>query len=251
MAVLSEICSYLEEFMNPQPIADYCPNGLQIAGQEQVNKIISGVTACQDLIDAAVKAQANLILVHHGYFWKNEDPRLLGIKYQRIKTLINNNISLVSYHLPLDIHPEIGNNAQLAKILNIEIIRKVKVNNIDLLCVGKLAEPMKSNNFCQLLTEKLQQKPLHIGNEKGLIKTIAWCTGAAQDFIDYAIIENVDAYLTGEVSERTVHIAREAGIHFIAAGHHATERYGVKALGEHLAKCFNIDHQFIDIPNPV
>jgi dinuclear metal center YbgI/SA1388 family protein len=252
MANLTELIHHLERLLQTDAIRDYCPNGLQVQGKTELKKLVTGVSASQALIDAAIAQKADAILVHHGYFWKGEDPRVIGIKQQRLKSLLQHNISLLAYHLPLDIHPEYGNNVQLAQLLNLELTAWWK-NEDGLACIahGHLLTPVSPEKFVERLTQSLKRAPLHIPGSQSLIKTIAWCTGAAQDFIDIAIAHQVDAYLTGEVSERTVLQAREAGIHFFAAGHHATERYGVKALGEHLAKEFGIEHQFIDIENPV
>lgn len=252
MIKLNQLVHYVNQLLNIKTFADYCPNGLQVNGRETVKKIITGVSACQLLLDAAVNKKADAIIVHHGYFWKNEDPCVVGSKYQHLQTLLKNEMSLLAYHLPLDAHGEFGNNAQLGKLLNFELLHRVDVgNNLELLNIGKLNHSMQGAQFSDYLTHKLARKPLHIaGSDRG-IKTIAWCTGAAQDFIEMAIAQNVDAYLTGEVSERTVHIARENKIHFFAAGHHATEKCGIKALGEHLALEFQLEHEFIDIDNPV
>lgn len=252
MPHLTDITTYLHSLLEVDRIPDYCPNGLQVLGRTSIQKIVTGVTACQDLLDAAIAAKADAILVHHGYFWKGEDACITGIKQKRLQTLLQNEISLLAYHLPLDLHPICGNNAQLGKLLHIPTYQRFSVKGgSDLLCMGNLAAPCRGEDFAHLLHQKLQRAPLHISKTDKLIHTLAWCTGAAQDFIEAAIEKGADAYLTGEISERTVHIARESGIHLFAAGHHATERYGVIALGEHLAQQFNIEHQFIDIDNPV
>jgi len=243
-----EIAHYLNQLLEVEKYRDYCPNGLQVEGCADVKKIITGVTACQKLLDAAVKAKAQMVLVHHGYFWANEDPCIVGIKKQRLMTLLKNNINLLAYHLPLDMHVKYGNNVQLAKLLEIKSIS----HEDDLgIFTGVLKAPLSERAFAQRIQKKLNRTPLHIPGSARQIKTIAWCTGGAQDYINRLADLNVDAYLTGEVSERTVHIARELGIHFYAAGHHATERYGIQALGQHLAKKFNLQCEFIDIDNPV
>lgn len=252
MANLKDIASYLHALLNLDAVDDYCPNGLQVFGRENIQKIVTGVTACQDLLDAAVAEKADAILVHHGYFWKGEDPCLVGIKHRRLQTLLNNNINLLAYHLPLDLHSEYGNNAQLAKLLNIKVTRRIAARGgLELLFLGELSSPQKGEDFANFLQQKLNRAPIHIAKTDKLINTIAWCTGAAQNFIEFAIDSGADAYLTGEISEQTVHVAREVGIHFFAAGHHATERYGVMALGDHLSQQFNVQHRFIDIDNPV
>lgn len=250
---IKQLVSYLNSLLQPEQWRDYCPNGLQIEGCRSIHKIVTGVSACQELLNQAIIAEADAILVHHGYFWKGEDPCILGIKRKRILTLLNHNLHLLAYHLPLDGHSSLGNNVQLAKQLGIEIVEEfICPQGPGLGLVGELPEAMSGNEFKEHVEHCLQRQPLYIhGQADNAIKRIAWCTGAAQDFIEQAIVCGVDAYLTGEISERTVHIARESGIHFYAAGHHATERYGIKALGEHLSQHFKIDHQFIDIDNPV
>lgn len=252
MLSLTELVEYLDKLLNVAAIRDYCPNGLQVQGKETIKKIVTGVTASQALLDAAVAAKADVVLAHHGYFWKGENPCVTGMKYHRLNTLLKNQINLLAYHLPLDVHAEYGNNVQLAQLLDF-VLTGWWQNDDGLACIahGRLMHPMSADDLVAVITKALGRVPLHIPGQTTAIKTIAWCTGAAQDFIDVAIANQVDAYLTGEVSERTVHQAREAGIHFFAAGHHATERYGVKTLGEHLAIQFNIQHEFIDIDNPV
>jgi len=252
MTTITSIATYLHELLNVQNISDYCPNGLQVAGRERIKKIVTGVTACQDLLDAAVVEKADAIVVHHGFFWKGENPCLIGTKYNRLQTLLKNDISLFAYHLPLDLHIEYGNNIQLGKLLNMKNITQATAkNNLDLIFLGELAHQQSAHDFSNFINLKLNRMPLHIAKTNKLIKTIAWCTGAAANYIEDAIQLGVDAYLTGEISEHTVHTAREAGIHLFAAGHHATERYGVRALGEHLSQKFNLQHQFIDIDNPI
>jgi dinuclear metal center YbgI/SA1388 family protein len=190
--------------------------------------------------------------VHHGYFWKGEDARLVGMKYQRIKSLMDNGISLLAYHLPLDAHPELGNNAQLAKLLTINVEGGLQPGQLRPIGnVGRLASAMSAQGFSDHVAAVLNREPLLIGDGNKMIETIAWCTGAAQSYIEQAAASGVDLYLSGEISEPTVHAARELGIHYMAAGHHATERYGVMALGEYLADTFKIDCHFVDIDNPV
>lgn len=239
-----------DRYLNAAKISDYCPNGLQVEGRPQVRRIVSGVTASQALLDAAVEAQADVVLVHHGYFWKNEDPRVVGIKQRRLKTLLSHDISLLAYHLPLDVHPEVGNNVQLAQMLGLTVEGPLEPDNPRSVgLVGSLDSPLAPVDFMHRVATTLGREPLMIEGP-GPIRRIAWCTGGAQGYIDQAVTAGVDAYLTGEVSEPTVHIARENGLSFFAAGHHATERYGVQALGEYLAKRFAIEHLFIDCPNP-
>lgn len=249
---LSKILARCDDLLQPGQFDDYCPNGLQVEGAESVDRIVTGVTANLALIEAAIERDAQAILVHHGYFWKGDSPRVTGMLRNRLRLLLGHDISLLAYHLPLDAQPEFGNNVQLASLLDIQVESGLEANrerSIGL--VGRLSEPMTGEDFAERLQTKLNREPLHIEGKSKRIETIAWCTGAAQGFIEKAVGLKVDAYLTGEVSEPTVHVARETGIHFFAAGHHATERYGVQALGARLAKELGIDHQFVDIDNPV
>lgn len=240
----------MNDYLRVDQFKDYCPNGLQVEGRDQVKRVITGVTACQALLDAAVVADGDLILVHHGYFWKNDNPRVTGMRKQRLQTLLKHDISLVAYHLPLDAHPVLGNNAQLAHLLDITMTGHFGETNPPLGCVGRLAEPMSARELALWVEEKLGREVLHIGDAEDMVETIAWCSGAAQGFIEQAQETGVDVYLSGEISEPTAHVARETGIHYLAAGHHATERYGVQALGEWLAQEFGVEHQFIDVDNP-
>ncbi|WP_339338715.1 Nif3-like dinuclear metal center hexameric protein [uncultured Oceanicoccus sp.] len=249
---LKAFLSDTNELLKPQAFNDYCPNGLQVQGSDTINKLVVGVTASQALINRAIDEKADAILVHHGYFWKGEDPCIVSMKYRRIEALIKNNISLIAYHLPLDAHPLMGNNAQLAKRLDITVTGGLQPDNPNSVGnVGRLAAPVSAEKFCQQVNAALGREPLLIKGGDQLIETIGWCTGGAQGYIDQAASLGVDAYLSGEISEPTVHSAKELGIHYIAAGHHATERYGVQAVGKYMAEKFNLDYQFIDIDNPV
>lgn len=249
---LSQLEAELIGLLKPEQFKDYCPNGLQIEGGHSISKLVTGVTASQALIEAAIAASADAILVHHGYFWQGENPCLKGVKKARIKALMDHDISLFAYHLPLDVHQELGNNVQLANRLGIDITGDLKKqNNYPLVFSGAFHEPISGADLALRLEHVLGREALRVCGRAETIKTIAWCTGAAQNYIDIAIDAGVDAYLTGEVSEQTIHQARESGIHFFSAGHHATERYGVLAVGEYLSEKLQIEHEFIDIPNPV
>ena len=240
-----------DRYLNAQRIADYCPNGLQVEGRPQVRRIVSGVTASQALLDAAVEAEADVVLVHHGYFWKGEDACITGMKRRRLQTLLGNDISLLAYHLPLDLHPEVGNNVQLARQLDITVEGALDPDNPKVVgLLGSLAEPMSARDFARRVQEVLGREPLLVEGQ-GMVRRVGWCTGGGQGYIDQAIAAGVDLFLTGEASEQTFHSARENCVGFIAAGHHATERYGVQALGDYLARRFAIEHLFIDCPNPV
>jgi len=249
---LNQLVAYLNTQLQINKFKDYCPNGLQVEGKSEVMRIVTGVTACQQLIDVAIEKQADAILVHHGYFWKGENEAITGIKKQRIASLLKHDISLLAYHLPLDSHAQWGNNLQLAKILDFEITGPIDPSDERVPgFMGRLKNPMSARQLSEHITQQLNRAPQHIGEEDDLINTIAWCTGGAQSYMQYAIDAGIDAYLTGEINEPSVHNARETGTHFYAAGHHATERYGAKALGEHLAQEFGLQVEFVDIDNPV
>ncbi len=250
---LTELVAYTNRLLAVENFNDYCPNGLQVEGRSEVHTLIGGVTACQALLDAAIAQQADAILVHHGWFWKGEDPRIVGMKQRRLAALLRHDISLIAYHLPLDAHPELGNNAQLAQRLDLTVTGTTGGNGRmpGLVMLGELPEPVSGADFAVRIETRLQRKPLHIPGSDAPIRRLAWCTGAAQSSIEIAVNEGADAFLTGEASEPTVHFARENGLHFFAAGHHATERYGVQALGAYLAQQFGLRFAFIDINNPV
>ncbi|PVY70776.1 dinuclear metal center YbgI/SA1388 family protein [Tamilnaduibacter salinus] len=249
MAHRDDIIRQTEEWLQPDAFKDYNPNGLQSEGKADVRRIVSGVTACQAFLDAAIEDNADLVLVHHGYFWKGEDQRIRGMKQRRLRTLLTHDVNLLAYHLPLDAHETLGNNRQLADILSFQRARPLAPGG--LVWIGELSEPMTPEALSAHLSQRLGRAPLHVGTGPDRIRTIAWCTGAAQGFIDEALAAGADAYVSGEISEPTTHTARECGIHYFAAGHHATERYGVQALGERLAETFGIEHRYIDIDNPV
>ena len=250
MLELTHLVSYLNTLLQASKIQDYCPNGLQVQGTATVQRLVAGVTASQQLLDAAIESDADAILVHHGYFWKSEPLCITGIRQQLLKKLLVNDISLLAYHLPLDLHPEYGNNVQLARQLAWPVEAAALVRGQPpLVRSAELGHAWTGDQMQQHLQVRLDREAMHIPADRP-IKRIAWCTGAAQSSIGEAIALQADAYLTGEVSEATVHEARENNIHFFAAGHHATERYGVKALSEHLAQKFDLDCQFIDCDNP-
>lgn len=243
----SELETVINQKLNVAAFQDYGPNGLQVEGRENVQRIVTGVTASQALLDVAVAQQADAVLVHHGYFWKNESPVISGMKRRRLKTLLANDINLYGYHLPLDAHPELGNNACLAALLDISVRGEIE----PLLPYGELSVPVSGDALRERLETRLGRSVLHCGdNAPSQITRLAWCTGGGQGFIEQAARFGVDAFITGEVSEQTIHIAREMGLHFYAAGHHATERGGIKALGEWLAQQHGFDVTFVDIPNP-
>ncbi|WP_339843656.1 Nif3-like dinuclear metal center hexameric protein [uncultured Halopseudomonas sp.] len=248
----STLVDYCNDLLQSNAFQDYCPNGLQVEGASQIQRLVTGVTASQALVDAAIAAGAQMLLVHHGYFWKGESSAVTGIKHRRLKALLGADINLLAYHLPLDVHGELGNNVQLARLMGWKVLGGLEPDNPRSVGLyGELPDAVEGHLLARHMADVLQREPLHIAGNDRPIKRIAWCTGAAQGYIERAIALGADAYVTGEVSEPTVHAARENGIHFFAAGHHATERYGVKALGEHLAERFGLEHEFIDIDNPV
>ena len=247
-----QLLQLLNQILSPDRIKDYCPNGLQVEGQSQINKIVTGVTASQALIDRAIAKGAQAIIVHHGYFWKGEDPCVVGMKKRRLQSLLAHNINLYAYHLPLDVHSKIGNNAQLAKLLGIEVTDGLERGNTTSIAMqGVFKQPISVDQLTNRIQQQLQRQPLVEKVSDKLISSVAWCTGGGQNYIDLAATQGIDAFITGEASEQTIHTAREMGIHFFAAGHHATERYGAKALGELLAAEHGLDTEFVDIDNPV
>jgi dinuclear metal center YbgI/SA1388 family protein len=251
---LTELGQYLDQCLHPDQFQDYCPNGLQVEGKPTVVKLATGVTACQRFLDEAIDWGADALLVHHGYFWRGEASQVVGLKRRRLAALLNSEVSLLAYHLPLDAHPEFGNNACLGRLMNIELDAQEPLQPGVAGGLGNIASlesAVSASDFVARLEAVTGRPALHIGDGTALVHRIAWCTGAAQDYIGAAVSAGADLFVTGEVSEQTVHIAREEGIHFVAAGHHATERYGVQAVGEHLAATFSIEHRFIDIDNPV
>ncbi|WP_249978801.1 Nif3-like dinuclear metal center hexameric protein [Vreelandella olivaria] len=247
-----QIVAACDHQLRASQFKDFTVNGLQVQGRDTVTRVMSGVTACQALLEEAVAWRADLVLVHHGYFWKNEPVAITGMKQKRIKTLLYHNINLLAYHLPLDAHAELGNNAELARRhgWKVEGCLDGELGE-GLLWSGRLAEPQHIDALAQQMTSVLQRAPLVVeAPGVGEVDRIAWCTGGAQDMITAAYEAGAQAFISGEISERTTHLAREMGIHYIAAGHHATERYGVQALGEWLAGEYGVEHRFVDIDNP-
>jgi dinuclear metal center YbgI/SA1388 family protein len=243
------VAAFLDGLLQPQRFSDYCPNGLQVEGSERIRTVVCGVTASLALVQAAADAGAQALLVHHGWFWRGEDPRVLGPRRQRLASLLANRINLFAYHLPLDVHPEVGNNSALARIMDWP--QGESCGRDGLLRLAPLEIPLESAALAASLRTRLGREPLMVGELTRPIRRLAWCTGAAQDFLQDAIDAGADAFVSGEISERTTHLAREAGVVYVAAGHHATERFGVQALGQRLGEHFGIDVRFSDDPNPV
>lgn len=249
MADLRLIIDYCDRLLEVEAFEDHCPNGLQVEAGGEVRRIVSGVTASLALIEAATQLQADLLLVHHGYFWKGEPQPLVGMKGRRVAALYRGGISLAAYHLPLDAHPELGNNAMLGRLL--EIDQPAAVAESGLLWAGGMSPARTAEELSAFLEERLGRPPLWLAGGPSHIKRVAWCSGAAQGFISRAADLGCQAFISGEVSEQTFHQASELGIHYFAAGHHATERYGIQALGETLAGEFGVEHRFVDLQNPV
>jgi len=247
--LLNELRDYNASLLQTVLFKDYCPNGVQVEGRAEVRRIASGVTASQQVLDAAIAWGADALLVHHGYFWRNEDAAITGIKKRRIAELLRHDVSLLAYHLPLDAHPELGNNAQLGKLLGLTEQGRFGEQNIA--CIGELESPQTLAQFAAWIGGRLQRAPQVIGDNTRNIRKVAWCSGGAQGYFEAAIALGADAFITGEISEPSFHIANESGVAFIAAGHHATERHGIQALGEHLAERFGLEHKFFDQDNPV
>lgn len=245
---LKQLCDFCDEYLRVDEFKDYCPNGLQVEANPEVQRIVCGVTASQALIDAAIEQNADTLIVHHGYFWKGEAQPITGIKGQRIRSLMQNRINLLAFHLPLDAHAIVGNNVQLAKVMGWE--PGGCFGEQDIIFEGRLTQPRTLDKLCSEIESRLDTRVVSISGGKHLVQKLAWCTGAAQGFIEAAAERGVDAFISGEISEPTAHLAREMGIHYLGAGHHATERYGVQALSALIAERFGVEQQYIDIPNP-
>ncbi|WP_018881394.1 MULTISPECIES: Nif3-like dinuclear metal center hexameric protein [unclassified Thioalkalivibrio] len=243
-----ELMQALNAELEPERFRDYCPNGLQVEGRREIRRIVSGVTASLALVEAAVEAGADLILVHHGYFWKGEPQEVTGMKRERMRLLLAHDINLVAYHLPLDAHPVLGNNTQLAGRLGFAIDGVLREDGVGQ--VGSPARVMSAPDMQAHISNVLGREALCVEAGDHPIRRIAWCTGGAQSLLTEAAAQGVDAYISGEISEQTTHEARELGVHYFAAGHHATERYGAPALGQWCAERFGLEHQFIEIDNP-
>ena len=246
-----QILAALDALLQPALFKDYGPNGLQVEGRLEVKKIVSGVTASLALIEAAVAAKADTILVHHGLFWRGYDGRVTGWMRQRLGVLLAHNINLFAYHLPLDAHQELGNNAQLGRMLGLKTRARFGEQNLG--CLGASLDD-KDFSSAQALAHSVEavlgRPVLLVPGREGPVRHIAWCTGGAQSYFESAIAAGADAFITGEISEPQAHYARESGVAFLACGHHATERYGAPAVAAHVAHQLGVEHVFIDIDNP-
>ncbi|NOL50359.1 Nif3-like dinuclear metal center hexameric protein [Pelistega europaea] len=251
------LSQWLSQSLEIYNFKDYAPNGLQLQGKPFIKKVVMGVTASKALLEHAAHIHADAVIVHHGWFWKNENPCITSMKYERIAYAIQQELNIFAYHLPLDAHPVWGNNAQLARVLGLQVSR---VDNKpetcgqgNLIWMGSPPDGLEKLGDLELhIATILQRKPLFIGNKEQRVSRIAWCTGGAQSFFEDAIAAGAEAFITGEASEQNFHIANETGVAFFAAGHHATERYGVQALGHALKEQFPaLEVVFVDIPNPI
>lgn len=240
--------AHLREHLAVDRFKDYGPNGLQLEGRAEIRRIICGVTASLALIEAAIEAQADALLVHHGLFWRGQDGRLTGWLKARVARLLANDINLFAYHLPLDAHPSLGNNAQLGRRLG--LTQDACFGEQDLGFIGDAAGLPNTEALARRVEQALGRTPLLLPGDGRVLRRIAWCTGGAQGYFEAAMAAGADAFLTGEISEPQAHLARETGVAFLACGHHATERYGVQALGEDLARRFGLSYRFIDVDNP-
>lgn len=247
---LDALHRHLDDLLEAARLRDYCPNGLQVEGRPDVRRVLCGVTASQALVDAAAAGGYDALLVHHGYFWRGEDRRITGIRRRRIGSLLEHDISLLVYHLPLDAHPLLGNNAQLARLMAWE--GEGHFGDQDLGWIGAPGETgISASGIAAELASKLGREPLMVGDGARTVARVAWCSGGAQGLFEQAIAAGADVYVSGEISEPTTHLARESGVPYIAAGHHATERYGVQALARYLRDELGLEADFLDLPNPV
>ena len=244
-----ELVRYLDELLASARFKDYCPNGLQVEGAADVRRIVAGVTANQALIDAAIEEGADTVLVHHGWFWRGEDSRVIGFRKARLQALLRHDINLVAYHLPLDGQPELGNNARLAALFDWRIEGRYGEQEIGFF--GEAVRPQSLSALSDEVSAALHRPPLVVGDGNRRIERVAWCSGGGQSYFEQATFLGVDAFLSGEISEHSVHLARETGVAYIAAGHHATERLGIRALAEHLTEKLELECRFVDIDNPV
>jgi dinuclear metal center YbgI/SA1388 family protein len=248
MAARAEVEAFLQQLLAPDRFKDYGPNGLQVQGRDEIRKVVSGVTASLAFIEAAAAAGADMVLVHHGLFWRGQDGRLTGWLKARVERLIRADINLFAYHLPLDAHPTLGNNAQLGARLG--LAADGRFGEQELGFVGPSGALASLAALEAAVEHALGRPPVRVDGDGRPLRRIAWCTGGAQGHFEAAIAAGADAYLTGEMSEPQAHLARETGVAFLACGHHATERYGAPAVAAHLAETLGLDHQFIEIDNP-
>ncbi len=245
---LWQLVGLLNDWLQPQQYRDYCPNGLQVEGREEVRRVLTAVTANRRVIAEAIAQHADAILVHHGFFWKGESPEVVGVKKRRLQPLLAADISLIAYHLPLDGHPELGNNAQWARAMGWMVLGRFGEQSLG--CVGELPQPQTVAELVAALGDRLGFAPTVVGNPHARVRRLAWCSGAAASYFEDALRQGAEAFVTGELSEPYVHLARDVGVPLIAAGHHATERFGVQALADRL-RAEGLEAWFFDDPSPV
>lgn len=252
MASRTELELHLNTLLDVGKFKDYGPNGVQVEGKPEVRKLVSGVTASHAFIEAAVAEQADAVLVHHGLFWRGHDGRLTGWLKRRVELLMAHQITLFAYHLPLDAHARLGNNAQLGVRLGLAFDSHFGEQNLGFIGAGaEPGGPSTLSAWVARVTERLGRAPVVApGNADRPLRRIAWCTGGAQGYFESAITAGADLFITGEISEPQAHLARETGVSFLACGHHATERYGAPALAADVSAQFGLEHLFIDIDNP-
>jgi dinuclear metal center YbgI/SA1388 family protein len=251
MAHRSELLQAFDDLLQPARFRDHGPNGLQVEGREQARHIVSGVTASLAFIEAAIAAGADSLFVHHGLFWRGQDGRVTGWMKQRLALLLRHDINLFAYHLPLDAHPELGNNAQLGRQLG--LVAASRFGEQDLGFLGQRDQGgafASGEDLARHVSQALGRSVTQVGQREGPLRNIAWCTGGAQGYFESAIAAGADAFITGEISEPQTHYARECGVVFLACGHHASERYGAPAVAGHVAQALGLTHQFIDVDNP-
>ena len=247
MTTRDTLLQAFDTLLQPARFKDYGPNGLQVEGRNEITTIVSGVTASRALIEAAIAANADAIFVHHGLFWRGQSGTVTGWMKQRLQLLLAHDINLFAYHLPLDAHPEWGNNAQLG--VQLGLVAESHFGEQDLGCLGA-AEFANAAQLAQHVESVLNRPVTLVQNAQTAIKKIAWCTGGAQGYFEAAIAAGADAFITGEISEPQAHYAREMGVAYLACGHHATERYGAPAVAAHVAAQLGLAHVFIDVDNP-
>ena len=246
-----DLSAYLDQLLSAQQFDDYSPNGLQVEGRTDIHRLVTGVTASQALLQQAKERGADALLVHHGYFWRGEGAAVVGMRAERLRLLLSANINLWAYHLPLDAHEQFGNNVQLAARLDLEPDGLLIDGCPEAGRTAHSQTPQAADELAQKIEQRLEHPVVHISPDPArVIERVGICTGAGQSFIEAAADRGLDAFISGEISEQTTHVARERGLHYFACGHHATERYGVQALGQHLAETFDLEHHFIDVFNP-
>lgn len=251
MVTTQQLLQTFDELLEPERFKDYGPNGLQVEGKDAVTRIVSGVTASRALIEAAIHARADAIFVHHGLFWRGQDGRVTGWMKQRLALLLAHDINLFAYHLPLDAHPQLGNNAQFGRTLGLQA--DSNFGEQDLGFLGQRIDGAGFDDAKALAThvERALGRPvLAVEGGQPPIRRVAWCTGGAQGYFEAAIAAGADAFITGEISEPQAHYARECGVAYVACGHHASERYGAPSTAGHVAAQLGLEHVFIDIDNP-